>query len=80
MKVLALLLALCGTTLNALWPLIANAKPVDIPHDICSANVPERQTKGENSGDVSNRSHRLLHCALCSVSTPSAPASAPRFP
>jgi hypothetical protein len=79
MKVLALLLALCGTTLNALWPLIANAKPAGIPRDICSANVSERQTRGENSGDVPNRSHRLLHCALCSASAQSAPATAPRF-
>jgi soluble lytic murein transglycosylase-like protein len=32
--VLALLPALCRTTLNAPWPLIAKAKPVGMPHDI----------------------------------------------
>ena len=60
MKVLALLLAVCGTTLNALWPVIADANAVGIPGDICSANGPERQTRGENSGDGQNRSHRLM--------------------
>ena len=38
MKVLALLLAVCGTTLNALWPVIADANAVGTPGDICSAN------------------------------------------
>lgn len=47
MKVLALLLALCGATLDSLWPVIAGAKPVEIPQDICSANGPERHSKGE---------------------------------
>lgn len=79
MKVLALLLALCGTTLNALWPLIADATAVDIPRDICSANGSERQTRSEKPGDVPNQSHRHLHCALCSASAQSAAATAPRF-
>ena len=79
MKVLALVLALCGTTLNALWPLIASAKPAGIPHDICSANGSKRQSNGENSGEVPNLDHRLSHCAFCLVSTDSDPAISSRF-
>ena len=72
---LALLLALWATTLNALSPLIASAKPVSIAQDICSANGPQRHTKDETSGDVPDNSQGLSRCALCLVPAQSVPAS-----
>jgi hypothetical protein len=60
MKLLALLLAACATTLNALWPMISDANAVSIPDEICSAHRPVHETRGENSGDEPNRSHTLL--------------------
>jgi hypothetical protein len=60
MKLLALLLAVCATTLNALWPMISDANAVSIPDDICSAHRLARDPRGENSGDEPNRSHTLL--------------------
>jgi hypothetical protein len=80
MKVLVLLLAICGTTLNALWPLIADANAVAIPGDICSANAAARQNRGAEPGEEpQHHSHRLLHCALCSASAHSDAAIPSRF-
>lgn len=58
MKVLALLLGLCGMMLYAQWPMIAGANAGGIPGDICSARGSERHTSGDNAGDGANRSHR----------------------
>lgn len=80
MKVLLLLLAICGTTLNALWPLIADANAVAIPGDICSANAAARQNRDAKPGEEpQHQSHRLLHCALCSAPAHGDAAVPPRI-
>ena len=80
MKVLVLLLALCGAALNALWPLLADANAVAIPGDICSANAPERQSRGATPGEEPQHgSHGLLHCPLCSASDHNNAAVPSRF-
>ena len=49
MKVLALLLALCGTAVYGLWPLIANAKRFDVVQDICTTDASKYRVEGEDS-------------------------------
>jgi hypothetical protein len=61
-------LALLGTALNALWPLLANAEPrTDVfSNEICSVNK-------SKPGSVAGRlppvqppaSHQSLHCVFC---------------
>ena len=58
-------LALSGMALNALWPLLANAKPAvpANPSEICSASG-LKHAGGEPAG-APNRGSRPSHCTLC---------------
>jgi len=58
-------LALGSVAFNALWPLLANARPTApaLPSEICSATG-LRHASGA-PGDAPDRSVRPSHCTLC---------------
>lgn len=61
-------LAMAAVALNALWPLIANAKPgyADFAQEICS--VVMRDDAGRYSpSDAPTAKHLAKHCAFCSA-------------
>ena len=75
-------LAILAMALNALWPLLANAKPTGFSPltEICTAQG-VKSIAGEpgRSSDDSGAKHLQPHCPLCSFGTDkvSAPPSAP---
>jgi hypothetical protein len=75
-------LAILAMALNALWPLLANAKPAGFSPltEICTAQG-VKSIAGEpgSSSDDSGAKHLQPHCPLCSFGTDkvSAPPSVP---
>lgn len=58
-------LALAGTVLNTVWPLLANAKPAvpSSPSEICSASSLNHAAGGAPAAP--GKSPRASHCWLC---------------
>lgn len=63
--------------LNALWPLLANARPAASPvlFEICTAAGIQLPGDGSSPADSADR-HLKPHCALCSTGADKAPAVA----
>src|SRR5262247_764480 len=84
-------LALAAMALNAAWPLLANAKPVDPSAEICSASGLNHAAGGAPL--VPEKGLHASHCTLCPFGAErgapipfaaqpllvSAPAAAPAF-
>lgn len=75
-------LAILAMALNALWPLLANAKPAGFSPlaEICTAQgVKSIAAESGTSSNDSGAKHLQPHCPLCSFGTDkvSAPPSAP---
>jgi hypothetical protein len=75
-------LAILAMALNALWPLLANAKPAGFSPltEICTAQgVKSIAGEAGSTSDDSGTKHLQPHCPLCSFGTDkvSAPPSAP---
>jgi hypothetical protein len=56
-------LALAAMTLNAAWPLLANAKPDDLAAEICSASGLKHAAGGVPA--LPDRGYHASHCNLC---------------
>jgi hypothetical protein len=72
-------LAIFGIAFNALWPLLANAAPVDIQPTICTTNKTSQAAQQQQPAKQIPASSSLPHCPFClgvSDSTPGV-ASAP---
>ena len=56
--------AILGIAFNALWPLVANAAPVDIQATICTTNKASQATQQQPAKQVP-ASSSLPHCPFC---------------
>ena len=65
-------LAIFGIACNALWPLLANAAPVDFQATICTASKAAQQQPGQQIPASSS----LPHCPFCLGVSDSTPALA----
>jgi hypothetical protein len=77
-------LAILAMALNALWPLIANAKPAGVSSlfEVCtSQGIKSVAGDSSQAPEESGSKHLQPHCPLCSFGTDkvSAPPSAPLY-
>lgn len=75
-------LAMLAMALNALWPLVANAKPgyADLIQDICGVGPAKSLKTVAATAQLLGAKHLLAHCALCSAGSDNPAALAPARP
>lgn len=65
-------IAILAMTLNALWPMLAQAKPGPAPtlHEVCTASGMQIvSVSGEMPADQQSTAKASPHCAFCSLGT-----------